>query len=166
MSDHLLVSVLGNRHAGKTTTWHELFGTTVRTGKQERRLYLNSAQWIKVFLVSGSAEERNQPIQAVLSGKLPQIVLCSMQYRTGVTKTYNHFFGSHYEVFVQWLNPGHGEISRYSDRLALGDFLLDKGATIQIRAGHIDPRSRVKELRQFLLGWATHRGLVHTDFTA
>jgi len=166
MPARLLVSVLGNRHTGKTTTWHTLFGAPVNTGKHERKLYLNAAQWIKVFLVSGSPEERKMPIQTMLAGKFPQIVLCSTQYRASVKSTYNHFFGNDYEAFVQWLNPGHGELGRNPDSLGLGDYLLDNGATLQIRDGRIDPHPRVKELRQFLLGWATYRGLVHTDFPA
>ena len=164
MQDRLLVSVLGNRHTGKTTTWHTLFGASVNTGKHERKLYLNSAQWVRVFLVSGSPEERKMPIQTMLRGKLPQIVLCSTQYRTTVKSTFDHFFRNDYEVFAQWLNPGHGEAKEYTDDLGLGAYLLDKGATLQIRDGRIDPAARVKELRQFILGWATYRGLVNTDF--
>jgi hypothetical protein len=164
MPDRLLVSVLGNRHTGKTTTWHTLFDASVNTGKHERKLYLNAAQWVKVFLVSGSPEERKMPIQTMLGGKLPQIVLCSTQYRATVKSTYDHFFGNDYEVFTQWLNPGHGEVTKYPDNLGLGTYLLDRGATLHVRDGRIDPSRRVKELRQFLLGWATHRGLVHTNF--
>jgi len=162
--NRLLVSVLGNRHTGKTTTWHTIFDASVNTGKHERKLYLNSAQWVKVFLVSGSPEERKMRIQAMLGRKLPQIVLCSTQYRATVKNTYDHFFRNHYEVMVQWLNPGHGEPKKYLDKLGLGGYLLGEGATVQIRDGRIDPTARVKELRQFILGWATYRGLVHTDF--
>ncbi len=164
MPDRLLVSVLGNRHTGKTTTWHTLFGATVNTGKHERKLYLNTSQWVKVFLVSGSPEERNMPIGTMLGGKLPQIVLCSTQYRSTVRATYGHFFRNDYEVFTQWLNPGHGEAAKYSDSLGLGGYLLDNGVTLQVRDGRVDPAGRVRELRQFILGWATYRGLVHTDF--
>jgi len=164
MPDRLLVSILGNRHTGKTTTWHTLFGASVNTGKHERRLYLNKAQWVKVFLVSGSPEERKMPIAEMLGGKLPQIVLCSTQYRATVKSTYDHFFRNDYEVFSQWLNPGHGEASQYPDTLGLGQYLLDKGATLHVRDGRVDPASRVKELRQHILGWATYRGLVQTDF--
>lgn len=164
MQDRLLVSVLGNRHTGKTKTWHTLFGASVNTGKHERKLYLNKAQWVKVFLVSGSAEERKMPIAEMLGGKLPQIVLCSTQYRATVNSTYDHFFSNDYKVFSQWLNPGHGEATKYSDSLELGKYLLDKGATLQVRDGRVDSASRVKEIRQFILGWATYRGLVQTDF--
>lgn len=104
------------------------------------------------------------PIQTMLRDKLPQIVLCSTQYRATVKSTFDHFFRNDYEVLAQWLNPGHGEAKEYSDNLGLGAYLLNKGATLQIRDGRIDPAARVKELRQFILGWATYRGLVNTDF--
>jgi len=162
--DRLLVSVLGNRHTGKTTTWHTLFGASVNTGKHERKLYLNSAQWVKVFLVSGSPEERKMSIETMLAGKLPAVVLCSTQYRATVKSTYDYFFRNDYEVFTQWLNPGHGEAKKYPDNLGLGAHLLNEGVTLQIRDGRGDPTQRVKELRQFILGWAAYRNLIHTDF--
>ena len=71
MPDRLVISVLGHRHNGKTSTWHALFGATTKTGKHERRLYLNRVQWVKVFLVSGSPEERRVPIGRLVSGKTP-----------------------------------------------------------------------------------------------
>jgi len=57
---HLAVTTLGHRNAGKSSTWNTLFRSTVRTGKYERRLYLNKAQFVPVFLVSGSPEERDE----------------------------------------------------------------------------------------------------------
>ena len=164
MPDRLLVSVFGNRNTGKTTTWNTLFGATVNTGKHERRLYLNKAQWVNVFLVSGSPEERKLTIEQMLDGKLPTIVLCSAQYKPDVTKTFDHFFNNKYDAFVQWLNPGHGETARYTDPLGLKDYLLNSGATLQIRDGRIPPQSRVNDIRQLILGWATLRNLVSTDF--
>ena len=65
---------------------------------------------------------------------------------------------------VQWLNPGHGEPKKYVDNVGLGDYLLREGATLQIRDGRNNPAARVNELRQLILGWATYRDLVHTDF--
>lgn len=164
MVDRVLIAVLGNRHSGKTTTWHTLFGTNVKSGKIERRLYLNPAQWIKVFLVSGSPEERKLPVSTLLNKKLPQVVLCSVQYRSTATATFEHFFNNGYDVFVQWLNPGYGEAEKYIDTVAFGAYLLNKGATIQMRDGRVDPTLRVKEIRQFALGWARHRDLVNTEF--
>ncbi|QSI30451.1 hypothetical protein GNX71_12995 [Variovorax sp. RKNM96] len=166
MSDRLFVSVLGNRNTGKTKTWHTLFDADVRTGKHERKLYLNKAQWVSVFLVSGSPEERKMPIQEMLGGALPSIVLCSAQYRDEARQTFDHFFQNEYQVFVQWLNPGYHDPNAYSDDLSFGNYLLDNGATLQVRNGRRPAESRVGELRQLILGWATVRGLVQTDFPA
>jgi hypothetical protein len=164
MTDRLLIAVLGNRHSGKSSTWNRLFDATVRTGKYERPLYLNRAQHVDVFLVSGSAEERELDIESILPDPLPQIVLCSTQYHQDVVKTFDYFFSKDYEVFVQWLNPGYYDPEFYQDTLNLRDYLLNKGATLQVRNGKADPAPRVKELRQFILGWATHRDLVCTEF--
>jgi hypothetical protein len=164
MADRLLVAVLGNRNSGKSTTWNRLFDATVRTGTQQRPLNLNCAQWVNVFLISGSPEERELEVGDILPEQLPEIVLCSTQYRQDVKGTFDYFFAQGYEVFVQWLNPGHNDPKQYMDSLGLQDYLLSKGATLQVRNGHIDPAPRVKELRQFILGWATHRDLVSTQF--
>lgn len=166
MSDRLLIAVLGNRNSGKSTTWNRLFNATVKTGKYERTLSLNAAQSVDVFLISGSPEERGVEVEELLPDALPPIVLCSTQYRADVKDTYNYFFKRGYEVIVQWLNPGHSDEAFYEDELALQDYLLSKGATLQIRSGAIDPMSRVKELRQFILGWASHRDLLRTDWPA
>lgn len=164
MGDRLLVAVLGNRNSGKSTTWNRLFEATVKTGKYKRSLYLNRAQSVEVFLVSGSPEEREIEVGDILIEPLPQIVLCSTQYREDVTETFNYFFAKGYEVFIQWLNPGHSDPEQYHDKLGFQGYLLYKGATLQVRDGRVDPMPRVKELRQFILGWATHRDLVSTEF--
>jgi hypothetical protein len=166
VADRLLVAVLGNRNSGKSTTWNRLFDATVKTGKYQRQLYLNEAQYVDAFLISGSPEERELDVGELLPEPLPQIVLCSTQYRQDVTETYDYFFRRGYDVLVQWLNPGHGDASEYQDNLGIRDFLLGNGATLQLRDGRADPARRVKELRQFILGWASHRDLVSTEFPA
>lgn len=160
----LVVAVLGHRNTGKTTTWNNLFDATVKTGKLERRLYLNKSQYVKVFLISGSPEERDEYVGNIITVKKPSIVLCSTQYVEGVKVTYDHFFGNGYETFVQWLNPGHSDTTQYPDNLNLLPYLLSAGATVQIRNGKIDPASRVREIVQVILGWATYHDLVHTEF--
>lgn len=164
MSDRLLIAVLGNRDSGKSKTWNSLFGNTVKTGKNTRHLYLNDAQWVDVFLVSGSPEEREMYVSDMLPAPLPQIVLCSTQYREDVRETFDFFFHEGYEVIVQWLNPGFDDNGSYEDNLELRDYLLNNGATLQVRNGQINETPRVKELGQFIFGWASYRNLVRTDF--
>jgi hypothetical protein len=170
MIDKLLVAVLGNENSGKSTTWTRLFDptakTTVKTGKHLCPLYLNPAQYVEVFLISGSPVEREIEVGEILPDGNPEIVLCSAQYHQDVTETFVHFFGKGYEVFVQWLNPGYHDAEAYQDSLGLRDFLLNKGTTLQVRDGRADPAPRVKELRKFILGWAKYCDLVATEFPA
>lgn len=58
----LAVVVLGNRNSGKSTTWNTLFDHTVRTGKEQRVLWFNRCEKTRLFLVSGSPEERGEYI--------------------------------------------------------------------------------------------------------
>lgn len=160
----LAVTTLGNRNSGKSTTWNTLFGATVKTGKLERRLYLNKAQYVTSFLVSGSPEERDVYVGEIITVEKPSLVLCSTQYIASVRDTYDFFFNNGYDVHVQWLNPGYSDSGHSEDSLELLPYLLKKGATIQMRDGRIDPRSRVRDLTRVILGWATYHDLVHTEF--
>lgn len=164
MSDRLLVAALGNRNSGKSTTWNNLFEATVKTGKQSRSLYLNRSQSVEVFLISGSPQERKVDVETILNQSLPKIVLCSTQYHSNAIATIDHFFQNGYDIFVQWLNPGFSDSSKYTDSIGIQDYLLNLGATLQVRNGQIDPSERLKDIRQFILGWATYRNLLHTDF--
>jgi hypothetical protein len=51
MADRLFVSVLGNRHSGKTTTWSTLFGRKVNTSNQPRLLEIRPGEEVKVFVI-------------------------------------------------------------------------------------------------------------------
>ncbi|EIC3239523.1 TPA: hypothetical protein IFZ24_000068 [Escherichia coli] len=160
MSDRLLIAVLGNRNSGKSTTWYKLFGQMVSTGKRERPLHLNANQTVNVFLINGSPQERKVDVIDILPTPLPQIVLCSTQYREEVKETFDYFIQEGYEIFVQWLNPGYRDNDSYGDNLALKEYLLEKGATVEIRDGTTDPAQRTDEIRQLILEWATNRNLI------
>jgi hypothetical protein len=165
MGERLLVAVLGNRNSGKSKTWNTLFERSVRTGTDTRVLFLNKAQWVgDVFLVNGSPQERNVVVEDMLPDELPTIVLCSIQYRDEAKATFNHFFSRGYDVVVQWLNPGYQDGETYQDNIELIEWLLNKGAVVSKRSGKDEPGPRVNELRQYILGWATLRNLVCTEF--
>jgi len=169
MANNLVVAVLGNRDSGKSSTWNAVFGVsedggTVRTGKYQRHLYLNKAEWVDVFLVSGSAEERETPINKILPKQLPPIVLCSMQYRADVAQTIDFFVAQQYDICVYWLNPGYHDDSQYSDELEITGYLLKKGAVIAQRSGKGSLSSRSLEIKQYIYGWAKVRNLITTDF--
>ncbi|HEX2542946.1 MAG TPA: hypothetical protein VHM00_17925 [Caldimonas sp.] len=161
---YLAVTTLGNRNSGKSRTWNTLFGATVKTGKLERKLYLNKAQYVQAFLVSGSPQERDEYVGDIITVEKPNLVLCSTQYTSSVRDTYEFFFSNGYEVHVQWLNPGYSDASRSDDELELLPYLLRKGATVQMRDGRSDPRGRVQDLIKSVLGWASFHDLVRTEF--
>ena len=86
MEDNLVVSVLGNRNSGKSYTWNKLFGREVRTGKKLKRLYFNENEYVLVFLISGSPEERHKYVGDLITAKQPEIVLCSRIMSFAVTQ--------------------------------------------------------------------------------
>lgn len=60
MNDRLFVAVIGERNAGKSTTWNTLFGRTVNTGKRARRLNVSTRDSVNVRLISRSDEEKQR----------------------------------------------------------------------------------------------------------
>ena len=162
--DKLLVAALGHRNSGKSHTWNTLFEATVRTGKDERRLYFNDCEYVKVFLVSGSPEERETYVGELILTNDPRVVLCSTQYRKGVKDTFRYFLEREYFIFVHWLNPGYADQeSPYFDHLGLINWLFSKQSLVGIRSGKVEAKKRVKEIKQFIYGWAKARDLVIND---
>lgn len=162
MSEKLVVSVLGNRNSGKSHTWNKLFSQTVRTGRYIRRLYLSSTEYIEVFLVSASAEERHLYVRNIIGRQRPRIVLCSMQYLDVATKTIEYFLQNGYSLYTHWLNPGYSDSGLQTDYLGLATQLFYRGAVLAIRDATTNASTRVQELKDFLYGWAKSRNLLLT----
>ena len=159
MTDKLVVAVLGNRNAGKSLTWNELFGRTVRTGKDLRLLKLNAREAVEVFLVSGSPEERNEYVGDLVGTSGARIVLCSMQYTESVMETLDFFTEQGFLVFLHWLNPGYSDLAAYPDSLGIYAAIQHRHSLTGIRNGQVNPAPRVRELRDFIYGWASSRRL-------
>lgn len=159
MGDRLFVGILGNRNSGKSTTWNTLFNSTVRTGKNSRTLTLYGGECVEVFLISGSPEERQLYAGDILETQDCRIILCSIQYTETVRKTLNYVVGNEFDIYVQWLNPGHSDAGENYDRLGLLPWLVGHEATVAIRDGKRPPQQRSEELRQFIHGWAKARNL-------
>jgi hypothetical protein len=188
MTDRLFGAVIGERNAGKSTTWNTLFGRTVKTGKKARRFdvcpkesvdvrlisasneekHRNLSEVIDpsqtdVFIISGSNEEKKRYAQKVLDNVDCRIILCSVQYvEEAFERTWEYVFSEHFSIYAQWLNPGH-QGTETSDRLGLVDRLLAQNAVVSIRDGREDDgrlHSRVEEIRQFIHGWSAARGLL------
>ncbi|WP_316219395.1 hypothetical protein [Bradyrhizobium sp. SZCCHNR2026] len=160
VGDRLFVGVLGNRNSGKSSTWNDIFGATVRRGKYSRLLELRTGECVEVYLVSGSFEERNEYAGDVLDDQAAKIILCSMQYTEDVGKTIDYITKSSFDIFIQWLNPGYNDTDQYFDRLGLVNLLLAKSASLSMRNGKLATTDRVAEIREFIYGWAQFRNLI------
>lgn len=163
MTEKLLVGVLGNRNSGKSHTWNSLFDRTVKTGKKLRKLYLNKKEYVEVFLVSGSPEERGEYVGQIISIEKPNIVLCSMQYTEDVIETIEWFVNNDYFLFIHWLNLGYKDEETIDDSLDLIPTILSYDSLLGIRNGKISVENRVQEMRDFVYGWANSRGLILSD---
>jgi hypothetical protein len=163
MRKNLVVAVIGNRHSGKSSTWYALFDGTVRTGSNMRKLYLRGKEYVEVFLVSGSPEERRLYVGEIITKDNPRIVLCSMQYRDDVIDTINYFTERDYFLFMHWLNPGYSDDSYNQDSIGLAPRVLAEDSLLGIRNGQVDLSDRAKEIRDFIYGWAKMRNLLLSD---
>jgi hypothetical protein len=90
MGDRLFVAVLGHRNTGKSKTWDTLFGRKVRTSRASRLLHLRRNEYVEVFVISGSNEERRKYAGNVLRNQHARIVLCSIQYVDRVERTIDY----------------------------------------------------------------------------
>src|SRR5690606_30980107 len=155
MKNNLVIGILGHRNSGKSTTWYGLFKCEVRTGSQIRRLNLTDSEYVEVFLVSGSPEERGLYIADIIGNIKPRIVLCSMQYISGVTETINYFVDNNYFLNIQWLNPGHNDQNdiAHSDYLGIANLLLSFDSTLSIRNGKLNTAPRIQEIVDYIYGW-------------
>ena len=160
MPNRLLVGVLGNPNSGKSHTWNTLFEQTVHTGSNPRHLKLRPNECVEVFLVSGSFEERGKYAGDVLKNQDSRIVLCSMQYTEEVSETLDYFVGNDFYLYIQWLNPGYSDGGQSFDSLGLVNQILSAPSLLSIRDGKINANSRVREIKDFIYGWAASRKLI------
>lgn len=158
--DRLLVAVLGNPRAGKSTTWNTLFGQTVKTLNRPRLLELRRGECVEVFLVSGSAAERHKTIGQILRGQSARIVLCSIQYKSSEAATINYFADRRFQMYVQWLNPGYKDTGENWDKLGLINQILSHKGLVSIRNGKLSAAPRVQRIREYIYGWAVYHGLI------
>jgi len=85
-----------------------------------------------------------------------------MQYVEEVSDTINYVTEEDFWMYVQWLNPGYHDLDQqYSDYLGIANRLLyNNGAAMAVRSGKDNPRSRVREIKEFIYGWARYRNLI------
>lgn len=159
--DKLVAVVLGNSNSGKTTTWNRLFKQKVRTSNRPRRLVVKTNSCIEVFLVNGSAEERNEDIETIIDVNVNvRIILCSIQYRQDCVKTIDFLHNSDFEFYVHWLNPGYKDDSEYQDHLGIVRYLRKYDARIEKYNAKINPDDRVDQMRNYLYKWSNAQGIL------
>lgn len=167
MNENLLIGILGSRKSGKSFTWNTLFNKReVKTGKNLRRLYLNETEYVNVFLVNGSAEIRKKSVSQIITVDKPRIILCSLQYVKNVSKSINYFEKNNYFLYLHWLNPGYNDEHDSPMFFHLGiinKIMAKEGSMIGIRNAKLGVDDRVKEIRDFIYGWAKGQDLLVVD---
>jgi hypothetical protein len=159
---NLVITLIGDRNAGKSTTWYSLFGRDVNTGKALRELILFDGLITDVFLINGSPQERGMDIKKIMQGT-PRIVLCSIQYAEEAFPTLDHFVENCYRIMALWLNPGHYAPHSVPgfDSLGMMNYLLARGAMVGIRNGKEPTGPLAHEVRTLVHGWAVGAGLAY-----
>jgi hypothetical protein len=154
MERKLLIGVLGNPGAGKSTSWDVMFGHKVHTGKNVRKIIINGVK-IPVFLINESALERRTKLEYILPDEDPKIVVSSFLYHKDVKSNFDYFIKRGYEVYVQWLNPGYSDPNEkalfYNEGII--NYLMTFGATVSVKNGKQQPQLRVDELKNFIYSW-------------
>ncbi len=167
MNENLLVGILGDRKSGKSYTWNAMFNKReVKTGKNLRRLYLNEFEYVNVFLINGSAEIRKKNVAQIITVDKPRIILCSLQYVKGVTKTINYFEKNNFFLYLHWLNPGYNDEHDSPLFFHLGiinKIMAKERSMVGVRNAKLDVSIRVKEICDFIYGWAKGNDLLIVD---
>lgn len=162
MDEKLLIGILGKSKSGKSYTWDKLFERNVKTGKNLRRLYFNDIEYVEVFLLSRSPQKRHISVELIIKDIKPKIVLCSMQYVSGVKKTFSYFVDKGFSLFIHWLNPGFSD--NYDAPLFYNEgiinHILSLDSVVGVRNGKKNADKRVNEIKDYIYGWAKSRDLI------
>ncbi len=119
----IAVISLGNRNAGKSSTWYTIFRRVIRTGIKQLRINSRAHEvfvknssfeetdkevegFFDVFVRNASFEEYGDEIEDFFDeDDLPNIIFCSVQYTEKGKKTITWFQEHGYYLYIQWLNP-------------------------------------------------------------
>lgn len=165
-SRKIAIIALGKRNAGKSNTWYQLFGKTIRSGLKKLRInnkelltfVRNSSfeesgdeieNYFDVYVVNSSPEESGYEIEDYFEeNNLPNMIFCSVQYVEHGIKTIDWFKKNNYFLYIQWLNPGFKDTSEYDDYLGFEKRFSSAGIFSK-RSGK-EMTLRVAEIRRFL----------------
>jgi len=170
-SEKIAIIVLGRPNSGKSKTWYELFGRTIRTGFKRLQvgaqivaLFVKNGSFeemggdpeIEVFVRNASFEEYGDEIEDYFDeDNLPRIVFCSVQYAEKGLRTIQWFCDNGYQLHIQWLNPGYRHSTEYQDHLEFEKTFRQFG-TFSVHSGK-EVVNRTEEIRHRLTGWLAER---------
>jgi len=164
----LAIVALGNRNSGKSSTWYELFGRTIRTGVKRLSVadtkmlvhVRNSSfeeygdeieKYFEVFVRNASFEEYGDEVDEYFGEHIPEIVFCSVQYKEKGIRTISWFRDHGYYIYIQWLNPGHRDAAEYTDDLNFESTFAPYGQFHKVSGK--DRVDRIVAIREFLKNW-------------
>jgi hypothetical protein len=165
----LAVIALGKRNSGKSNTWYEIFGRTIRTGWKHlnnAKIYVRNSSYEEagdeieddVFVRNASFEEWGDEAEDYFDkNALPKTIFCSVQYTEKGIRTINWFKDNGYYLYIQWLNPGYYYQEEYSDFLEFENFFGPYGKFTK-HSGK-EKTGRVGEIIDFLHTWLSKKSV-------
>src|SRR5690606_29731967 len=129
--------------------------------KSERDLEVNSGEFVSVFIINGSPQERHKKVEDIIQVEHdPDIVLCSVQYKKDALNTLRYFNDKGYFIYLHWLNPGYHDSYSYDDINGLVPKIMEMNSMVGKRNGKVNVDKRVKELKDFIYQWAREKSLL------
>ena len=169
----LAIIILGNRNSGKSNTFYELFGRTIKTGWKQLQidgknltLFVKNSSFEEmgevidkeVFVRNSSFEERKEEADKFFDKVgLPRIVLCAVQYKEKGLDTIEFFKRNGYYIYIQWLNPGFRDNIEYEDFLKFEERFSSSGQFHKVSGK--EKTKRVEQIKQFLIGWMLNKDI-------
>ncbi|MBM6617280.1 hypothetical protein [Bacillus suaedaesalsae] len=167
MTKKLLIAVIGHRNSGKSETWKKLFNDkNIRTAQRsERKLEVGpNGEFTDVFLINGSPQERGKTVEEIIQvDYLPEIVLCSIQFKKDALNTLRYFQKNNYFIYLHWLNPGYNDSYEYPDSENLIHEFLKMDSLVGKRNGKINADQRVEELKNYIYEWSKRKGSLYNS---
>lgn len=167
----LAICVLGEADSGKSTTWYELLGGTVRSSRvNTRSLLIGNRECVDVFLLNSSCEEFDEEIDERLPEESPRILLLAIQYsndhRIKPADTISWLIDNRFDLYIQWLNPGcdsNGIRPAYDDYLGIVDYInknKNKNDVVE-KWNSSKLHARCKRIKEIINVWARPKKLIY-----
>jgi hypothetical protein len=169
MKKKLVVIALGNRNAGKSRTWYELFGRVIRSGwktlqinNEEIRSFVKNSSFEEtgkeitenVFVRNASFDEYGDDVEDYFGpDDLYDLIFCSVQYTEKGLRTIQYFKDNGYTIYIQWLNPGYHDRddAKHNDVLGFEKAFGSHGQFHTVSGK--EKIRRVQAIKEFVVKW-------------